>query len=197
MTKLNFLFALRDKLSGFDSKDVEERLSFYCEMIEDRMEEGLSEEEAVSAVGDLEEIVAQIKAELPLPQAAPQKSPPKRSRSIWVTGLLILGFPLWFSLLIAAFATVLSLYVSFGAVIITFWAVFVSLALCGFALTVAGIVVSLTGAVSSGLVMTGAGLVCGGLSIFFFFLSRWATLGIAKPTGTLFGLLFHKKEVSS
>lgn len=39
MTKLQFLMALHEKLSGLPRE--EERLSFYSEMIEDRMEEGL------------------------------------------------------------------------------------------------------------------------------------------------------------
>ena len=51
MTKLKFLLLLNERLSHLPSKEVEERLAFYSEMIEDRMEEGLSEEEAVSEVG--------------------------------------------------------------------------------------------------------------------------------------------------
>ena len=49
MTKLKFLFELRDRLEGLPYDEVEERLNFYSEMIEDRMEEGLSEEEAAKA----------------------------------------------------------------------------------------------------------------------------------------------------
>ena len=51
MTKREFLAQLRKGLSGLPQDDIEERLTFYGEMIEDRKEEGLSEEEAVSAVG--------------------------------------------------------------------------------------------------------------------------------------------------
>ena len=46
MTKLSFLFSLREKLSALPTEEAEERLRSYSEMIEDRMEEGLSEEEA-------------------------------------------------------------------------------------------------------------------------------------------------------
>ena len=41
MTKLDFLFSLEKKLSSLPRKELEERLGFYAEMIEDRMEEGL------------------------------------------------------------------------------------------------------------------------------------------------------------
>ena len=63
MTKLNFILSLNEKLSGLPQNDIEERLRFYTEMIEDRMEEGLSEEEAVLAVGSVDEIAEQILAE--------------------------------------------------------------------------------------------------------------------------------------
>ena len=48
MTKQAFLAALGERLVGLPQKDIEERLTFYSEMIDDRMEEGLSEEEAVA-----------------------------------------------------------------------------------------------------------------------------------------------------
>lgn len=47
MNKQEFLVKLRKGLSGLPKEDIEERLTFYSEMIDDRMEEGLSEEEAV------------------------------------------------------------------------------------------------------------------------------------------------------
>ena len=46
MSKQEFLEQLRRGLPGLPREDIEERLKFYSEMLEDRMEEGLSEEEA-------------------------------------------------------------------------------------------------------------------------------------------------------
>ena len=68
MTKLAFLTQLRKKLSGLPREEVEEQLTFYREMIEDRMEEGLPEAEAVAAVGSADEIAAQVMADMPEPQ---------------------------------------------------------------------------------------------------------------------------------
>ena len=45
MRKQEFLAQLRKALSGLPQDEIEERLTFYGEMIDDRMEEGLSEEE--------------------------------------------------------------------------------------------------------------------------------------------------------
>ena len=75
MTKVNFLFELRDKLSGLPTEDIEERLNFYSEMIEDRMEEGLSEEDAVAAIGTTDEIAKQIISEIPFTKIAKEKQP--------------------------------------------------------------------------------------------------------------------------
>ena len=50
MNKTEFLNELKDGLSGLPREDVEERLSFYGEMIDDRVEEGMTEEEAVAGI---------------------------------------------------------------------------------------------------------------------------------------------------
>ena len=89
MTKHEFLLSLQDRLSGLPQDDVEERLTFYCEMIEDRMEEGLSEEEAVSAIGSVDEIAAQIVADIALAGNAKEKTKPHRA---WEIVFLALGF---------------------------------------------------------------------------------------------------------
>ena len=113
MTKLEFLLSLNEKLSGLPMAEVKERLNFYIEMIEDRIEEGLSEEEAVSAVGSVEQIAEQIISEIPLTKIATEKIKPKRQLKGWEICLLILGAPLWLSLVIGAVSVLFSLYVVF------------------------------------------------------------------------------------
>ena len=168
MTKLKFLLLLNDKLSGLPEDDVQERLSFYSEMIEDRMEEGLSEEEAVSAIGSIDEIAAQIIAEIAPFKTAFQEEKPKKHSKVLEIVLIVLGSPIWLSLLIAAFAVVISLYVSLWAVIISLWAVFASLVGCALGGLVAGLGFILFGNHLTGIAMIGAGIVCVGLSIFLF-----------------------------
>jgi uncharacterized membrane protein len=68
MTKEAFIMWLREAFSDYPQEEVGERLRFYIEIIEDRMEEGMSEEDAVASVGSLEEVIAQIQADMPLPQ---------------------------------------------------------------------------------------------------------------------------------
>ena len=171
MTKLDFILALNERLAGLPREEVRERISFYAEMIEDRMEEGLSEEEAVAAVGSVEEIARQIASEI---APAPPQAKPDRRMKTWEIILLAVGAPIWLSLLIAAFAVVFSLYV-------TLWAVPVSLAACGLAGVIFGIGFALTGKGAAAMAMLGAGLLCGGLAVFGF----WGCAAAAKGAALL------------
>ncbi len=175
MTKLQFLFALRDRLTDLPQSDLEERLHFYSEMIEDRMEEGLSEEEAVMAVGSVDEIAGQIASEIP----SPKKVSAKRHWKTWEIVLLALGSPIWFSLLITVFAIVLSLYVSL-------WAIFVSIAACALAGIVTGIALAFSSYRLPGIGLIGAGIICAGISIILFFSCKWATKGLARFVKNIF-----------
>ena len=61
MNKTQFCALLENKLKPYLSpKEIYKTLSFFEEMIDDRIDEGLSEEEAVSQLGDIDIIVDQI-----------------------------------------------------------------------------------------------------------------------------------------
>ena len=74
MTKLKFLLTLKDSLSGLPKDELEERLHFYSEIIDDRMEEGCSDEEAVLAIGSVDEIVMQVAGDIPLKKIAKDRN---------------------------------------------------------------------------------------------------------------------------
>lgn len=174
MTKYQFLSILKNRLSGLTQDDIEERLRFYSEMIDDRMEEGLSEDDAVSAVGSVDEILAQMQAELP---PAKGRDMPQRRLNGWLILLLVLGCPVWLSLLISAVAVVFSLYISLWAVVVSFWAVFTAVAGCALGGIVGGIGYICGGHGLTGIAMIGAGMVCTGLAILLFFGCKAATKG--------------------
>ena len=178
MSKQDFLAKLRKGLSGLPQDDIEERLTFYSEMIEDRIEEGFSEENAVSAVGSVDEIVAQVVTDIPLAKIAKERIKSKRKLKAWEIVLLTLGSPLWLSLGIAAVAVIFAIYISLWAVLISLWAVLGSLIGCSFGSMVAGIVLTCSGNVLTGIAMLGVGMVCAGLSIFMFYGCKTATKGI-------------------
>ena len=197
MTKLQFILALNNKLSGLPQDDVEQRLNFYAEMIEDRMEEGITEEEAVSAIGSVDEIAAQIIADIPLAKIAKEKMKPKRRLKAWEVVLLAVGSPVWFSFLIAAFAVIFSLYVVLWSVIISFSAVFVSFIVCIIGVAAVGIGYALSGNLPAGFAMIGASVICAGMAIFAFYGCKVATKGtllLTKKIGLWIKSWFIRKE---
>ena len=115
MTKALFLKSLRFRISDLPAAEVDERISFYNEMISDRMEEGLDEDEAVAAIGSIEIIAAQIKQDYrQIPSSEEQIAPTavrplgtstqgyaraylvskKNSLKAWEIVLLALGSPI-------------------------------------------------------------------------------------------------------
>ncbi len=192
MTKTDFLLSLRARLAGLPQDEVEERLHFYGEAIEDRIEEGFTEEQAVEAVGSVDNIAAQIVADMPLAKIAKVTIRPKRHLKTWEIVLLVVGSPLWLPLLIAAVAVALSLYVALWSVIISLWAVFVSLLATAFGVAGGGVGVAIGGNTLSGIAMIGAGLTGAGLSVFLFFLCRAATRGTLQLTKSVLLGIKHK-----
>ena len=182
MTKQEFLAALRESLHGLPQSDLEERLSFYAELIDDRMEEGLSEAEAVAAIGPVYDIVMQVVDEYPLPELVKVRIRTCKPMSALTIVLLVLGSPVWISLLIAAFAVVFSLYVSLWAVIVSFWAIFAALIGSAAGGVLGGVGFMCGGYVPSGLAVIASALVCAGLAIFAFYGCKAATKGAARLT---------------
>ena len=173
MTKNEFLSELRSRLSGIPEKDIEDRLGFYSEMIDDRMEEGLSEEDAVKGIGSVCEISESIISEMS--QIKEEKRERKKRFKTWEIVLLAVGSPVWVSLAIAAVAVIFSLYVSLWSVVISLWAVFASFVAVAAASVVIFAVEAIYGNVLAGLAMLGCGFVLAGTAIFLFFGCNWAT----------------------
>lgn len=172
MTKLEFLTALAGRLAMLAGDERQKTLDFYGEMIDDRMEEGMSEEEAVASLEPVEEIAQEILCDQPLPDLlqartdAASKAPRRRS-ALQIT-LIILGFPLWFPLLLAGGIVVLALYLVVWSLIVALYAVVGALgisALMGVAFGVWQMFLN----PASGLFLVGTGAICAGLCIFSVF----------------------------
>ena len=185
MDKNAFLDELREKLSGLPEEDIEERVAFYREMIDDRIEDGVPEEEAVEGVGTVDSVVEQIMSEIPRSKLVREKVKPKRSLKAWEIVLLVLGSPVWIPLLVAAAAVVFAVYIVIWAVVICVYAVDLSLA-AGALAGMAGIFIYLKAGNPAGAVFSaGAGLVCAGLAILLFFVCTAITKAVAKLTGRM------------
>ncbi len=180
MNKQEFLTQLRRGLSGLPEEDIEERLAFYSEMIDDRMEDGITEEDAVCEMGSIDGIVSQIIADIPLGKLVKEKIRPKQRLKTWEIVLLALGSPIWLSLLIAAGAVSFAFYILLWTVILVLWSAFAAFAAGGLTLIAAGVHFMITGNGLTGIAMTGAGLACVGVSVFLFFGAKAATKAVLK-----------------
>ena len=182
MRKNEFLEKLKGSLWAMPEADIQNSLDYYSEMIDDRMEDGLSEEEAVAAIGDLDEIVSQILGETPRPPATvkpKQQQKPDHTKT-WLIILLIVGSPVWIPLAASAVATVLSVYVSLWSVVIVLYAVFFALAVASLGCFVG--MFFMLGRPATAVVTLGASLLCAGLSILFLLLSNLAAKGMIALT---------------
>lgn len=73
MTRVQFLNDLYHHLYGMTQEQAEQHLTYYAEMLADRMEEGMSEEEAVAGMEDVETIARRILEEEGLPYTPPDQ----------------------------------------------------------------------------------------------------------------------------
>ena len=180
MNKTEFLQEIARGIAGLPHEDVDRWLEYYAEMLSDRIEEGMSEEEAVADLGAPAEIVKQILSQTPLTKLIKNKVKPKRKLRVWEIILICVGSPVWGALAIALAAVFFSVIVSLWACIVSLWAVEFSLAACGIA-GVIGIAFFLaTGAVHQGLFLLGCGLVCAGMAYFGWYFCKQLSVLLAK-----------------
>lgn len=182
MNREAFLAELRQRLSGLPQGELEERLAFYGEMIDDRLEDGLTEAEAAGELGTPEEVAAQVLAEVPMSTLIRERVRPKRKLGAGVTALLVLGSPIWLSLLIVVFAAGLSLYIVLWAVVLCTWAVAFSLAAGVLACLAYGAMYLLRANPGAAGCALGAALVCAGLTLIWIAACIAVTRGAAALT---------------
>lgn len=202
MNKRKFLSKLSDKLSNLPHSEAQERLNFYSEMIDDLIEEGLTEEQAVLKVGNADDIAREIVTDDSFNDILEEKLEPKKNTTKgWQLALLIVASPIWFSLLVAFFAVTFSLVVTLFAVSISLiavlWAIFGSLIACAIASVMYCFILIFTGYALTGFAVLGAGLVCGGLSIFLYYGCKYFTKTItvlSKKIISLIKTLINKRR---
>jgi uncharacterized membrane protein len=195
MNKEQFLSSLEDRFNGLSKEDIAERLAFYSEAIDDRMEDGLTEEEALAQLGSVDSIAAQIVND------AERQRPVKEKRRMGALEivLLILGSPIWISLLAACFSVVISLYAAIWAIVIALWAAEVAMAAGSIGGIFGSVLFFSSGNVPGGFAILAAAMVVAGLAIFFFYgciaITKAAAI-LTKKSAIWMVRLFIRKERS-
>ena len=201
MKKQEFLDKLKASLWAMPEADQQRSVDYYTEMIADRMEEGLSEEEAVAAIGDLDEIVQQILSETPRPpqvvESSQKQNKAKNKVAPWMIVLLVLGAPLWIPLVAGVGSSVLGVYVSLWSVVIALYATAFALAVGAIGLLVAAFSLLWIHRYGKCAVLVGGALICAGCAILVFLLSNLAAKGLAALTRLIWNGatgIFRRKE---
>lgn len=182
MTKQEFLSELERALGKLPHAEVEQALAFYDEAISDRMEDGLSEAEALAGLGPVDEIAAQIAAETPpIPRAIARANTGSRTLNIV---LLAVFSPIWIPIVLALAAAALAVYVAIWAVIAALWAVDAVLVLMPFA-GLAALASTLGGGMPlPGVFVFGLSLVSSGFGLVASFAAFWASKLLFQATRT-------------
>ena len=168
MNKQEFLLALRGALSDLPEADIKASLDYYAEIIDDQMEEGVAETDAVASLGSVVAVAEQIMLDMPLTKLVKARVKPKRRLRAWEIVLIIAGSPVWFPILVALAAVALAVYIVLWSVVISLYAADLSLAAGALAGLAGCAVLAATGSIPSALLFVGAGLACAGLAIFGF-----------------------------
>lgn len=178
MDKRLFIDTLRIRLSGLPQDDIERSIEFYSEMIDDKIDEGLSEEEAIFQIGAIDDIVSQIMADIPFSKLVREKVKPKRALKGLEITLLILGSPIWLSILIAVLALIISAYAVIWSLVISLWAAELGVIGCSIGGVLSTAIFVAQGNSWTAICMLGAGLVAMGVGILLFFGCKLTTKGV-------------------
>ena len=185
MNKNEFLQQLSHQLSALSQQERARSIAFYQEMLDDRMDDGMTEQEAVASLGDVHDIAKQIINDTPPITKAINKAKTS-SKSLNIV-LLILGFPLWFPLLLSVGAVIFSVFVSIWAVIIALFAVVAALLFGGVAVIAIAIYYTASVSMPALLFSCGSGLILIALAIF----SCLGVVGVTKGLANLTIMMFH------
>jgi uncharacterized membrane protein len=182
-SKSEFLTRLRAALDRLPAYEIDQMLAFYAEMIDDRVEAGMTEEQATESLGNVEVIAERLIAQTPpIPKAITRVKTKSRALNIV---LLIVGAPIWIPLAIAFAVTAFAIWLTIWALLVSLWAVIAALLLSGIVGIATGLYLLVTLHPLTALLSVGMGLFCIGIGLFSYFGVLAASKGLYRLT-TLF-----------
>ena len=185
MTKTEFLQELKQRIQEYPVEETEKSMEYYAEMIDDRMEDGMTEAEAIASLGSVEQIAEQIKCELPITTLVKQKTKEKtqgKRMPVWAIILLIVGFPLWGSVLIMILAFIIVFYALIWVADVMLWCNVLCMGVMSFAGIIGFFGCLFQGAFGSALLYLGMSLFMAGVGVLAFLGSLLVTKGIFRGT---------------
>ena len=166
MNRIQFIEKLANKLSDLPENELKETIDYYYEIIDDKVSEGMSEEEAINSLGSIEEIVNSI-----IPnQFTDTTINHNKKQSNWKTIFVSSTAIIWVPVLISLIAAIFAIYVSL-------WAVVISLGVSSLAtlvsslISIYGFIDLFNGSIGSGLTYISMGIGSIGLSFILYFIT--------------------------
>lgn len=160
MTKSTFIDVLRGLLESLNEDECNKFISYYEEIIEDYKESGLTEQEVIEKIGSPQSIANNILSE----QDSSNINIPSFNSKILNIILLILGFPLWGSLLLTAVLLILSAYIIIWCIPVTTGVSSISFFVASL-VSIIGSPFMMTDVLTVGIVQLGLGITSVGISI--------------------------------
>ena len=164
MTKADFLQLLERALSQLSEEERRANLEYYSELLDDMLEEGMTEAEATAKLGSPAAIAESILQEMPLSKLVSTRMKPKSGWTPLAIILAVVGSPIWVPLLLAGVAVVAALFVSIWALAVVAVVVVLALALAVIAAPVLAVRTAVL-TLPLGLLLLGGGLVLLGLCV--------------------------------
>ena len=187
MKKPEFLSTLRKKLYQLPPQDVEKTIEYYNEMIDDYIESGYTEEAAVAKMGRVDDIALQILAGAQNPSFVAHGVQKQRKNGLLIA-LLIVGFPIWFSLLVTAFCVLLTVAIVVATLaIVVPWSLVVSFGASAIGLLIGTVVIFVGEGIGAAALVLGTALILGALCILFL----WAAIRLTKLGARGIGGMFR------
>lgn len=171
MNKQEFLSELKTKLSDMPYAEVEKVLSFYEESINDRIEDGKTQEQAISELDSVEKIVNDMQVNLPLTTLIGKKVKTShknsKNKTLWMV-LAICGSPIWFPIALSLAIVALSIYITIWALIVSLYCVVFAFVIAGVASIITSVIRFIYGGIAQGFAQIGLGIICFGIFIVTF-----------------------------
>lgn len=196
MDRYDFFVELNERLTGLPQEDIDKTIDFYGEMIDERVEDGMSEQEAVAQIGTPPQIAESIWKDMPFTKVLKARVK-RKSLSTGNILLLALGSPIWLALGIVVLAGLLSVYVCLWAAVISLWAVQITFIAGAAAGILSGTVYFIQANVGGGLFLLGCGILLIGLAVFMHYACVYASkaMGVLSKQFVVWTkMLFVKKE---
>lgn len=180
MTRLKFNEILRKRLNGIPKDDIDKTLEYYNEILSDKIDDGMSEEEAIKSLGTIDEIVKITLSEISFPKLIKEKLGLNKKLKTWQIILLASTFYIWIPVSITLFAVALALYISLWSGVIAVGAVGVASIACAPVVLIFGLIDIFTGNIASGVLFIGFSLLFVGVSILLGILTKQFALLMVK-----------------